>query len=109
MPALADPDQGPPASAKIEELLAVRVSVEGEQRRFGELSADDVRRHAATLGQASGFGHRSRVASVAGAWRELAARMEEAAAATVAELEPKTVAAMAEPLWIVPPGGSLLP
>ncbi len=94
---------------EVEKLLAAPVSAGGEQKRFGELAADDVRRHAAALGEASGFGHRSRVAAVAGAWRELASQMEEQGAATVADLEPETVTAMAEPLWIVPPGGSLLP
>lgn len=94
---------------EVEDLLAAPVGAAGGQRRFGELSAADVRDHAAALAEGSGFGHRSRVAAVAGAWRQLAERMDEQGAATVAELEPQTIAALAEPLWIVPPGGSLLP
>jgi hypothetical protein len=34
--------------------------------------------------------------------------MDEAQAATVADLDPDAVAERAERLWVVPPGGSLL-
>ena len=64
---------------------------------------------AAELRQATGLGHRSRVGAVAAAWDSLAAAMRERGAATVADLDPETVAERAEALWIVPPGGSLLP
>ena len=67
------------------------------------------RARAAELRAATGLGHRSRVSAVAAAWDALAAAMRERGAATVAELDPETVAERAEALWIVPPGGSLLP
>ena len=96
---------GPDADA----VLATPVSVGGEQRKFGELTLADVRAQAAALGEATGLGHRSRVGAVAAAWSRLAAAMEAESASAVAELTPETVAEFAEPLWIVPPGGSLLP
>ena len=43
------------------------------------------------------------------AWRELAALMRKRGAATVADLDDESVKRFAERLWIVPPGGSLLP
>jgi hypothetical protein len=89
-------------------MLAVRVAAGGESKPFGELSRAEVERHAATLSEATGFGHRSRVGAVAVAWRELGRRMDEEGAARVSELEPETVAGLAERLWVVPPGGSLL-
>jgi hypothetical protein len=48
------------------------------------------------------------VAGVARAWRELAALMAERGAATVADLGADSAAEVAEALWVVPPGGSLL-
>jgi hypothetical protein len=89
--------------------LAKPISVGGAERPFGELTADEVEAHAASLAEATGYGHRSRVAAVAGAWRALASLMRERGAATVADLGPEEVAARAEALWVVPPGGSILP
>ena len=43
------------------------------------------------------------------AWRELAAAMLTSSAATVADLPADEIQARVERLWIVPPGGSLLP
>ena len=97
------------AAPEVETVLATPVSIGGAQRRFGELTVAEVRAHAATLGEATGFGHRSRVGAVAVAWKQLAGRMEAESAATVAELDPAEVEARAEGLWIRPPGGSLLP
>ena len=57
---------------------------------------------AGELRQATGLGHRSRVGAVAAAWDSLAALMRERGAATVAELDPETVAERAESLWIRP-------
>ncbi len=91
------------------EILATPVFCDGRERPFGELTAEQVAGHAGELRKATGLGHRSRVGAVAAAWDGLAAEMRERGAATVAELEPATVAERAETLWIVPPGGSLLP
>ncbi len=91
------------------DLLAAPVFYGGRERPFGELTADQVADRAGELRQATGLGHRSRVGAVAAAWDSLAALMRERGAATVAELDPETVAERAESLWIRPPGGSLLP
>jgi hypothetical protein len=48
------------------------------------------------------------VAGVARAWTELAQIMSGAGAATVADLGAEKAAELAERLWVVPPGGSLL-
>jgi hypothetical protein len=73
------------------------------------LRAEEVDARAAELAEATGFGHRSRVGAVAAAWRGLAALMRERGADTVAELSADEISERAERLWIVPPGGSLLP
>ena len=97
------------AAVEVAELLAVRVSIAGERRPFGELDVAAVRTHAAALAEGSGLGHGNRVGAVSAAWKRLALTMDERAVATVAELDPATIVELAEPLWIVPPGGSLLP
>ena len=94
---------------ELAEALATRVDAAGVSRTFGELTAAEVGERAAELGEATGFGHRSRVGGVAAAWRRLAALMQDHDAATVADLEPADLEPLLEPLWVVPPGGSLLP
>lgn len=91
-----------------ERALAATVFVDGRNRPFGELTADEVEARATELAGASGFGHGGRVAGVAAAWRGFAALMRERGAARVSELEPETAAEHAERLWVIPPGGSLL-
>lgn len=99
----------PGGGEAVAQLLETQVFSGGATRPFGELSVEAVEARAGELGDATGFGHRSRVASVASAWRALGKLMRERGAATVAELEPTDVAEQAAALWIVPPGGSLLP
>ncbi len=89
--------------------LATRVDSGGVERRFGDLTREEVSARAAELAGATGFGHRSRVGAVAGAWRRLADTMRERGVERVADLEAAELEALVEPLWIVPPGGSLLP
>jgi hypothetical protein len=91
-----------------EDVLARPVHANGAERRFGELTAEDVRAHAAELGSAAGWGPTARVAAVARAWRELADEMAREKAATVADLGEQRAAQAAQRLWVVPPGGSLL-
>jgi hypothetical protein len=91
-----------------DDILARPVHAGGADRRFGELTLDDVRTHAAELGSAAGWGPTARVATVARAWRELADDMVRAQAATVADLGSQRAGELAERLWVVPPGGSLL-
>ena len=88
--------------------LDASVHVAGGAKPFGELTLDEVEQRAAELRDAVGFGPTSRVAPVARAWSELAERMAAAHAPTVRALDAATIAALAERLWVVPPGGSLL-
>ena len=90
-------------------ILATSVHVTGGARPFGELTQREVAARAAELKNAVGFGPTVRIASVARAWAELARRMDAARAVTVAELDEATIKELVQPLWIVPPGGSLLP
>lgn len=89
-------------------VLDTRVHVPGEAKPFGKLTRDEVAARAEELQQAVGFGPTVRVGAVARAWAELARRMDAAEAGTVAALDADTIAELAEPLWITPPGGSLL-
>ena len=69
-----------------DDVLDRPVHAGGADRRFGELTVDDVRAHAAELRSAAGWGPTARIATVAQAWRELADEMAQAGAATVADL-----------------------
>ena len=102
-------DGGGGVSVDLDELLATPVYAGGRERPFAELTAEAVADRAAELRGAVGLGHRSRVSGVAAAWDGLAAAMREAGAATVADLDRETLAERADALWVVPPGGSLLP
>ena len=89
-------------------ILAERVFAGGRSKPFAELTRAEVEERADELRSTVGWGPTARVASVATAWRELARLMTEQGADTVGELDPGEVAARAEKLWVVPPGGSLL-
>jgi hypothetical protein len=91
-----------------EDVLARPVHAGGAERRFGELTVEDLRAHAAELGSAAGWGPTARIATVARAWRELAEEMAREKLATVADLGEQRAAEAAQRLWVVPPGGSLL-
>ena len=88
--------------------LAEPVFAGGRSKPFGELTADEVRARADELKAATGWGPTAKVASVARAWIVFARLMEDAHAATVADLDRELIAEHAEKLWVVPPGGSLL-
>ena len=90
-------------------VLETTIFVRGENRPFGELTLDDVRARADELRAAVGWGPTARVAPVAQAGRELSIAMQSAGAGTVAALAPEVVSELAPKLWVVPPGGSLLP
>jgi hypothetical protein len=96
------------ASSQLTEILNSLVFMDGANRRFAELTADQVRARADELRAAVGFGPTARIAPVARAWRELSMVLEQAGTATVGELEPAQVMELAPKLWVVPPGGSLL-
>jgi hypothetical protein len=84
------------------------VYADGRDKPFGELTRADVQARAAELASSTGWGPAAKVASVARAWSDLARRMEEAGAQTVADLGAEEAEGRAEPLWVVPPGSSLL-
>jgi hypothetical protein len=90
-------------------VLDTHVHAAGGSARFGELTVEQVRTRAAELRAAGGWGPTARVFPVAMAWGQLARDMERAGVATVADLGVEEAERRAERLWIVPPGGSLLP
>jgi hypothetical protein len=90
-------------------ILAEPVFAGGRSKPFGELTRPEVEERAAELRSAAGWGPTARVASVAAAWRGLAALMTERGADTVGQLPGEELEARAGKLWVVPPGGSLLP
>jgi hypothetical protein len=63
---------------------------------------------AAGLRGVSGGGLEAKVMPVLTAWTELA-RLLDSPPATVADLDPDVARAIAERVWVVPPGGTLLP
>lgn len=81
----------------------------GRSKPFGELTRDEVQARADELRAAGGAGPMTRVIPVAMAWSELARAMEREGASSVAELGEEALDARAQRLWIVPPGGTLLP
>ena len=85
------------------------VFMRGRDKPFRELTAEEVSERAAELRGAAGFGHGGRVGAVAMGWAELAAEMRRSEAASVGELDPAVAEEFAGRVWVVPPGGSLLP
>ena len=90
-------------------LLETTVYVRGANRPFGELTLEDVRNRADELRAAVGWGPTVRVAPVAQAWRELSLVMQRAGLDAVAQVDEAQLGELAPKLWVVPPGGSLLP
>jgi hypothetical protein len=90
-------------------VLDQRVHAAGGSRPFGELTVEQVSSRAAELRSVGGWGPTARVFPVAMAWAQLARDMQRAGAATVADLGAAEAERRAERLWVVPPGGSLLP
>jgi hypothetical protein len=93
----------------VQRILATTVYIDGANRPFGELTLENVRARADELRAATGWGPTARVAPVARAWRELSMALEQGGVASVGELDPDTLGELAPKLWVVPPGGSLLP
>jgi hypothetical protein len=86
----------------VDAILSRPVHVSGADKPFGELTRAEVAARAEELRAATGWGPTMRVAPVARAWQDLARHMEQAHAETVAALDPETIKALAEPLWITP-------
>jgi hypothetical protein len=83
------------------------VYTDGAYKPFGEFTQADVQARAQELRAATGWGT-TRVGGVARAWADLARTMSAAGAERVRDLDPEAVEGLAGPLWVVPPGGSLL-
>lgn len=90
-------------------ILQAPVFADGESRPFGSLTLGHVSARAQELREVTGWGPTVRVAPVARAWAELAMQMQRAGAATVSQLDGDLLAELAPKLWVLPPGGSLLP
>ena len=87
-----------------DDLLAQTVYLDGANRPFGALTLAQVRARADELRSVTGWGPTARVAPIAMAWRQLAAALERAGAATVAELPADELAPLAPKLWVKLPG-----
>ncbi len=92
------------AGSELTRVLDQEVFIRGANRPFGELTRDDTASRADELRAAVGWGPTARVAPVAQAWRELSMAMDRTGAATVGELEPESVLALAPRLWVTLPG-----
>ena len=90
--------------AELERIVGQQVFIRGANRPFGELTADDARSRADELRAAVGWGPTARIAPVAQAWRELALAMDDAGAATVADVGPDVLLGLAPRLWVTLPG-----
>lgn len=75
---------------------------------FGDLTSEDARKLAAGLRGVSGGGLEAKVMPVLTAWTELA-RLLDSPTGRVADLDPELARSIAERVWVVPPGGTLLP
>lgn len=95
-------------AGEVARALAARLHDGERYRPFGELTAADARAQAERLGGLAGWGPLDRVRPVAEAWRELAAELERARAASVADLDPGLVVAFASRLWLTEPPGGLI-
>jgi hypothetical protein len=93
----------------VDAVLAEQVFAGGRSKPFGELTAAEVAARADELRAVTGWGPTARVGSVARAWGELARVMDDRGATNVADLDAELVTTLAGRLWVVPPGGSLLP
>jgi hypothetical protein len=89
------------SAQQLESIMSTSVFMRGESRRFGELTADDVRGRAAELRAAVGWGPTVRVAPIATAWRDLGMRMERCGAASVQELGEEDLIELGGKLWLV--------
>src|SRR6476659_4951455 len=94
------------SGAAVERIVQQQVYVRGENRPFGELTAEDARERADELKAATGWGPTARVASYAFAWRELSVELERSGAAMVSELDPDLLVSLAPRLWVILPGGA---
>ena len=93
---------------ELDQIVSRGVFIRGANRPFGELTLADAHSRADELRAAAGWGPTVRVAPVAQAWRELAMAMERSGSASVGELDREVVVELAQRLWVVLPGGSMM-
>jgi hypothetical protein len=91
-------------STPVRDILEQQVFIDGANRTFGSLTAEDARVHAGALRAAVGWGPTARVAPVAQAWRELSLAMDRAGAGMVKDLDPEVLVELAPRLWVTLPG-----
>jgi len=103
-----EPEERVDQSTRVSEARATPVHVASGSRPFAELTLDDVKQQASDLSSVGTFGPLQRVRPVARAWSELAAEMESRRAASVGELDDRTVLGYAERLWVVSPPEGLI-
>ncbi len=96
------------SNAELDGIVKRGVFIRGADRPFGELTVEDARARADELRAAIGWGPTMRVAPVAQAWRELAMTMERTGSASVSELDPEVVVALAQKLWVGLPSGPMM-
>ena len=92
----------------VSEVLERLVSVCGSEHRFGDVTLDEARAHAAELKGLAGWGPMAKVGAVARGWGDLALQMQKHNATTVAELDPGIVENAAKALWIILPGRAMV-
>lgn len=90
------------------DLLQRQVYMGDAYKPFGEVTAEDARAQAAKLRGITGGGLDAKVMPVRTGWLELA-ELLDSPGATVSDLDPETAAKFAERVWVIPPGGTLLP
>jgi hypothetical protein len=90
------------------DLLQRQVYIGDAYIPFGEVTAEDARAQAAKLRGITGGGLDAKVIPVKTGWLELA-KLLDSPGATVSDLDPEMVAKFAERVWVIPPGGTLLP
>ena len=93
---------------EVADILVRLVTVCNVERRFGEVTMDEARKHAVELKALSGWGPLAKIGAIARGWSDLSVTMQKRKAETVAELDPGIVEKAAIELWIVPPDRSMV-
>lgn len=92
-----------------QDILDIIVHVGGVNKKFGEITEKDARTHGAQLKSMTGWGPTARVGTIARAWNGYATALKEGGFETAADLDDETLRKWAGDVWVVPPGGSLIP
>ena len=93
---------------EVADILVREVTVRSAQRRFGEVTPDEARRHSTELKALAGWGPMAKVGAIARGRGDLADTMKRRGAVTVADLDAGLVEKAALELWIIPPDRSIV-